>query len=586
MTGQDAPIVELDDVTVRFGLRTVLDQLDLRLDSGEFVAVIGRSGSGKTTLLRLLAGLSGGQVTGTVHTGARPAVVFQDARLLPWRSALDNVALGVRTGDARERSRTALHEVGLTDRGDAWPRQLSGGQQQRVALARALVREPDLLLLDEPFSALDALTRGDAQELVLRLWRDHRPAVLLVTHDVEEAVLLADRVVILEDGRIVHDEPIPLGRPRVRDDARVQQLAAALLQRLTTDDTDETGTTDGDTGAVDPAASSQQGSWTRRGALLGAAAATVALVAFTNPRQDSAARQNVAAAGNARGATLRVAVQTDGIRSLLNAAGQLKNVPYDVQFAQFSFGPPIVEALGAGKVDIGGVGSTPPIFGAAAQTNFRVIATRELLNRTDSHLLVPAGSGVRTVADLRGKRITVPKGSSAHGFLLRALHRNGVKPAEVTIDFLAPADGSAAFNGGRVDAWAVWEPFYTQAVQNGARAIAGGPPDEFGLNFFLASSVALEDPARVAAIQDYLKRLRSAYVWGAANLDAYAAAWSAESKIPLAVAKAAIPQVRSHLVAVSAAHVASEQALSDQLFADQVIPRKVRFEQIVHTGLV
>lgn len=583
MSDHDAPIVELTDATVRFGSRTVLDQLDLQIGGGEFVAVIGRSGSGKTTLLRLLAGLSGGQVSGTVRSGERPAVVFQDARLLPWRTALDNVALGVRTSDAVERSRTALQEVGLGDRGDAWPRQLSGGQQQRVALARALVREPDLLLLDEPFSALDALTRGDAQELVLRLWRDHRPAVLLVTHDVEEAVLLADRVVIVENGRIVHDEAVALPRPRARDDAHVQQIAASLLQRLTAD-----GPADGDQAApaLTPGDPTSTGSWTRRGALLGTAAATVALVAFTNPREDSAAKQTVAAAGDATGATLRVAVQTDGVRSLLTAAGQLKDVPYDVEFAQFSFGPPIVEALGAGKVDIGGVGSTPPIFGAASQTNFRVIATRELLNRTDSHLVVPGGSPVRTVAGLRGKRITVPKGSSAHGFLLRALHRNGVKLSEVTIDFLAPADGSAAFNGGRVDAWAVWEPFYTQAVQNGARAIAGGPPDEYGLNFFLASSQALEDPARVAAIQDYLKRLRSAYVWGAANLDAYAAAWSAESKIPLAVAKAAIPQVRSHLVAVSASHIASEQALADQLFADKVIPKKVQFEQIVHTGLV
>ena len=583
MSNNDAPIVELTDATVRFGSRTVLDQLDLQIGSGEFVAVIGRSGSGKTTLLRLLAGLSGGQVSGTVRSGERPAVVFQDARLLPWRTALDNVALGVRTSDAAERSRTALQEVGLGDRGDAWPRQLSGGQQQRVALARALVREPDLLLLDEPFSALDALTRGDAQELVLRLWRDHRPAVLLVTHDVEEAVLLADRVVIVENGRIVHDEAVALPRPRARDDAHVQQIAASLLQRLTAD-----GPADEDQAApaLTPGDPTSTGSWTRRGALLGTAAATVALVAFTNPREDNAAKQTVAAAGDAKGATLRVAVQTDGVRSLLTAAGQLKDVPYDVEFAQFSFGPPIVEALGAGKVDIGGVGSTPPIFGAASQTNFRVIATRELLNRTDSHLVVPGGSPVRAVADLRGKRITVPKGSSAHGFLLRALHRNGVKLSEVTIDFLAPADGSAAFNGGRVDAWAVWEPFYTQAVQNGARAIAGGPPDEYGLNFFLASSQALEDPARVAAIQDYLKRLRSAYVWGAANLDAYAAAWSAESKIPLAVAKAAIPQVRSHLVAVSASHIASEQALADQLFADKVIPKKVQFEQIVHTGLV
>ena len=160
---------------------------------GEFVAVLGRSGSGKTTLLRLLAGLDRGSPASST-TGSAPAVVFQDPRLLPWRSALDNVALGLRGTDARARAAAALAEVGLAGREDAWPRQLSGGQRQRVALARALVREPDLLLLDEPFSALDALTRIAAQELVSELWRRHRPAVLLVTHDVEEALLLADRI--------------------------------------------------------------------------------------------------------------------------------------------------------------------------------------------------------------------------------------------------------------------------------------------------------------------------------------------------------------------------------------------------------
>ena len=225
-------VAALRDAGRAFDGTTVLDGIDLELAPGEFVALLGESGSGKTTLLRALAGLDRG-VTGEVRTGAAPAVVFQDPRLLPWRSVLANVALGLRGADPEARARAALAEVGLEGREDAWPRQLSGGQRQRVALARALVREPDLLLLDEPFSSLDALTRASAQRLVSELWERHRPAVLLVTHDVEEALLLADRVLVLEDGGLAHSERLDaLPRPRRRDDPALQRLRAALLDRL------------------------------------------------------------------------------------------------------------------------------------------------------------------------------------------------------------------------------------------------------------------------------------------------------------------------------------------------------------------
>jgi sulfonate transport system ATP-binding protein len=225
------PVVELTGLTRRFGERVVLDRLDLRIRAGEFVALLGHSGSGKTTLLRALAGLDRG-VTGRVRTGARPAVVFQDPRLLPWRTALVNVTVGLPGRDAAERGRRALTEVGLAGREDAWPRALSGGQRQRVALARALVREPDLLLLDEPFSALDALTRLAAQQLVHDLWQRHRPAVLLVTHDVEEALLIADRVLVLDRGRVTHDAPVLAVRPRRRDHAALIAQRLDLLHRL------------------------------------------------------------------------------------------------------------------------------------------------------------------------------------------------------------------------------------------------------------------------------------------------------------------------------------------------------------------
>ncbi|MGX6450056.1 ABC transporter substrate-binding protein, partial [Patulibacter sp. S7RM1-6] len=247
----------------------------------------------------------------------------------------------------------------------------------------------------------------------------------------------------------------------------------------------------------------------------------------------------VARGGSAAGATLRLAVQSDGVRGLLERSGALEGTPYRVTFARFAFGPPIVEALGAGKVDLGSVGSTPPIFGAAAQTNFRVVANVRLRTQQDDALLVPDDSSVRRIQDLRGKKIAVGKASSAHGFLLRALHRAGMRPSDVRLVFLPPADGLAAYRSGRVDAWSTWEPFSTQARTLGSREIAGGPPDDHGDYFTLAAKVALEDPAKAAAIRDFLPRLRRAWAWADAHPDAFARAWSAESGLPLAVTRPA-----------------------------------------------
>jgi sulfonate transport system ATP-binding protein len=214
-----------------FGDRAVLDQLDLDIAPGEFVALIGRSGSGKSTLLRVLAGLDPG-TTGELQVNGTAAVAFQEPRLLPWRRVRDNVRLGLRADDARTIARQVLDEVDLTARSDAWPLTLSGGEAQRAALARALVREPSLLLLDEPFSALDALTRISMHRLVLRLWARHQPAVLLVTHDVDEALSLADRVLVLAGGRIAYSGRIDAPRPRDRDDPGLADLRSRLLTEL------------------------------------------------------------------------------------------------------------------------------------------------------------------------------------------------------------------------------------------------------------------------------------------------------------------------------------------------------------------
>jgi sulfonate transport system ATP-binding protein len=198
---RSVPAVVVTGLCRSYGQRDVITNLDLRIERGEFVALLGESGCGKTTLLRALAGLDPIQ-SGRIDAPRRPAVVFQEPRLLPWESLWRNVALGLPGDNPCERAAAALVEVGLGDRLDDWPRNLSGGQAQRVALARALVQEPELLLLDEPFAALDALTRIRMHVLVKELVTRHCPGVLLVTHDVDEAITLADRILVMRDGVI------------------------------------------------------------------------------------------------------------------------------------------------------------------------------------------------------------------------------------------------------------------------------------------------------------------------------------------------------------------------------------------------
>ncbi|MFI6543718.1 ABC transporter ATP-binding protein [Streptomyces prunicolor] len=215
------PAVQLRGLTRSFDGRTVLDHVDLDLPAGQFTALLGHSGSGKSTLLRAIAGIDHEVVgSGRLTAPERVSVVFQDSRLLPWRRVLDNVLLGKEGREAAEKGRAALAEVGLAGRERAWPNELSGGEAQRAALARSLVREPELLLADEPFGALDALTRIRMHVLLRELWERHRPSVLLVTHDVDEAIVLADRVLVLEEGRIgldlVIDPEVPRAEYRER----------------------------------------------------------------------------------------------------------------------------------------------------------------------------------------------------------------------------------------------------------------------------------------------------------------------------------------------------------------------------------
>jgi sulfonate transport system ATP-binding protein len=223
-----------------FGDNAVLRGIDLHIPAGQFVAIVGRSGCGKSTLLRLIAGLESIDA-GTVSFGAetRPEdvrVMFQEPRLLPWARVLANVEVGLgrdrKSVDARLRAEQALTEVGLAEKRDQWPAVLSGGQKQRVALARALVSHPRLLAFDEPLGALDALTRITMQQLLERVWRDQGFTAILVTHDVSEAIAIADRVLIIEDGCIARDIHVDIGRPRQRGSADLAALEGSILSEL------------------------------------------------------------------------------------------------------------------------------------------------------------------------------------------------------------------------------------------------------------------------------------------------------------------------------------------------------------------
>lgn len=238
--------LHVSKISKSFGNVNVLKQLDLTVQKGEFLSIVGRSGCGKSTFLRLLAGLdepTTGEIElgGKIISGINPEVrvMFQESRLLPWLTVVENVELGLNRADSskskkemRELATEMLEKVGLKGREDEWPHVLSGGQKQRVSLARALISKPKLLLLDEPLGALDAFTRLEMHELILDLWKEHEFTAFLVTHDVAEAISLADRVLLLENGNIAMDLNVSIERPRERDNLQVSELEKKVLNRV------------------------------------------------------------------------------------------------------------------------------------------------------------------------------------------------------------------------------------------------------------------------------------------------------------------------------------------------------------------
>jgi sulfonate transport system ATP-binding protein len=242
--GTSGLAITIRELRKSFGRNQVLRAIDLHVRAGQFVAIVGRSGCGKSTLLRLLLGLEQlsdgrfwfGEAADEQSDNRAVRIMFQEPRLLPWATVLANVEVGLGkdrlSPDARERAIETLREVGLADRRDDWPSVLSGGQKQRVALARALVSRPRVLAFDEPLGALDALTRISMQRLLERVWLDQKFTAVMVTHDVAEAVTLADRVLMIEEGVIALDQRIDLSRPRERGSAEVAALEGRILKEL------------------------------------------------------------------------------------------------------------------------------------------------------------------------------------------------------------------------------------------------------------------------------------------------------------------------------------------------------------------
>ncbi|MFD1608911.1 ATP-binding cassette domain-containing protein [Oceanobacillus luteolus] len=230
--------IQINKLEKIYDNRNVLNGLDVEIKKGEFVSVVGKSGCGKSTLLRLVAGLEDAEGGSIILDGEKleglnkkARIMFQDGRLLPWKRIIDNVCIGLST-EKRNKALEALAQVGLEERKDDYPSKLSGGQKQRVALARALVHNPDLLLLDEPLGALDALTRLEMQELIESLWRQKKFTAVLVTHDVEEAVAISDRVLLIDQGKISLDQTISLPRPRKRTNPAFALYVDDILSQI------------------------------------------------------------------------------------------------------------------------------------------------------------------------------------------------------------------------------------------------------------------------------------------------------------------------------------------------------------------
>ncbi|WP_066362196.1 ABC transporter substrate-binding protein [Herbidospora mongoliensis] len=272
---------------------------------------------------------------------------------------------------------------------------------------------------------------------------------------------------------------------------------------------------------------------------------------------------------------LRVGDQKAGAQALLKAAGLLDGTPYKITFAQFTSGPPMLEAINAGAVDIGGVGNTPPIFAAAANSKIKVVAAYKQ-NVTGAAIVVPENSTLAGPADLKGRKVAVSKGSSAHYHLLAVLKKEGLKFSDIQPQYLQPADALAAFSGGTIDAWTIWEPFTSQAnIQNKARTLVDGTGYVNGLNFQVAAPAAVDTKAD--AIRDFLTRMAKARVWALDHKPEWAKVWATETGLPQEVADAAVDNAVMSPIVIDDAVISSEQEMADAFIAEGLIPAGLKF---------
>ena len=326
---------------------------------------------------------------------------------------------------------------------------------------------------------------------------------------------------------------------------------------------------------------------TRLAAVVSTAALAVALGGCAN------SEANVGGASDGshpewKNLTFTIGEQSDGIKTLATTSGAFKNASYRIKFAKFDYGPPLVAAASSGDIDLGMVGSVPPIAGAAEGLGFKVIATQQPYSSDEAieNIIVPKGSTAKTIQDLRGKRIAVPQGSSAHGLLLNALKAAGLGPKDVKIVYLDPKAGAAAFDSGKVDAWSIWNPQSEFAVQKGARILVKGlPPVDDTNQYYIGSTKSLDDKVRRAALTDVLKRIAKAYAWGNSHPEEHAEAISKDSGISLEQAKQTVDAWRFRMQYVSDANIASGQQLADNVFDAGEISKKVDFASVVDNVL-
>jgi sulfonate transport system substrate-binding protein len=268
----------------------------------------------------------------------------------------------------------------------------------------------------------------------------------------------------------------------------------------------------------------------------------------------------------------------DGSEELAKLTGVFDDAPYKVKFARFDFGPPLVQAAASGEIDLGYVGTVPPISGAAKQYGFKIVATQHGADVTKAaeNIIVPKDSPLQTLSDLKGKKIAIPQGSSAHGLALLALKSVGLTPKDVEFVYLSPAAGATAFNTGKVDAWSIWNPQSAIALGDGARILAKGlPPIDQVNNYYVATDKSLNDPNRRAALTDVLTRVARLFNWAQRNPDEYAKAIAKETGVPIEDARATVDAYPFKVAPVTPEDIKAEQELSDAFFESGELPKRV-----------